>query len=878
MNEHQQTKISPDDPKLTAYALEELSGAERAEVEALLKSDPAARAAVEEIRALAAQLEGALAAEPLTEGAQETGATGANISGKERAPKRADSAEADDPYRKKFVRFPYVWVGTLAAACFAVMVALREDGPTKLAEQQAKEAAATGVAANGVSNGGAAREQAVQEVVSDNRMQKTPGTLSVDAQTGAPSVLLVKDAEESAAIPAPEVPAQSTEAALSSSAIGSALSAPPSFVADSEPLKTTLTYANTTPTTAGVVASAPARETEGAAQVSAVPPAPAKRNDGVAMASNAPVPQVKRSYGDKSSGASEEVILLSAFEVSSDRSRGYLAGGTAGHKGRANIRPATGREGATASAGSVYGRTDLFVPAGPQMNFRAKSTAPARHQFNTEAYAFLPESDFFRVRSSPLSTFSIDVDTASYANVRRFLDQGMRPPRDAVRVEEMVNYFNYRYAPPSNEVKEPFAASMEIATAPWNPAHRLVRIGLKGREIATEDRPAANLVFLLDVSGSMSDENKLPLVKESLRLLVEKLRSDDRVAIVTYAGNSGLALPSTLVAKKTEILAVLDELSPGGSTNGAMGIQLAYDIAKANFITGGANRVILCTDGDFNVGTTSDGELTRLIEEKAKSGVFLTVLGFGMGNLKDSTLERLADKGNGNYGYIDSRAEAQKLLVEQAGGTLVTIAKDVKLQVEFNPAVAQAYRLIGYENRALKKEDFNNDKVDAGEIGAGHTVTALYEIVPVGAPAPETSAGDVDALKYQPTAARNETSSDGAAVAAGANKTDVEAGDKTSEELLTLKIRFKEPTVDVSRKIEIPVIDTGAAFEAASKDFKFAAAVASLGMILRESAHTGKSDYDRVISWAEAGKGDDADGRRGEFIELVKKARALSAE
>ena len=886
MNEHQQTKtISPDDPKLTAYALGELNGAERTEVEAILKSDPEARAVVEEIRALAAQLEGALAAEPLTDAAQETGAADAKTLRNERVAKRTVVAESDDPYRKKIVRFPYVWVGTLAAACFAVMVALRENGPAKLAEQQAKEAEATGGAANGVAASGAAREQTgAQGAVAGKRMQKTPGTLSVDAQAGGrttPSVLLVKDAEEFAAIPAPEVQVQSTEAALSSSANGDSPSAPPLFAAASEPIKTTLSYADTAPTTAGMVASTPARETEGAAQVSAVPQAPAKRGDAVALASNASAPEVKRSYADKSSGASEEVILLSAFEVSSDRNRGYLAGGTVGHKGRANIRPATGREDVTASTGSVYGRTDLFVPAGPQMNFRAKSTAPARHQFNTEAYAFLPESDFFRVRSSPLSTFSIDVDTASYANVRRFLDQGMRPPRDAVRVEEMVNYFNYRYAPPAKDVAEPFAASMEIATAPWNPAHRLVRIGLKGREIATEDRPAANLVFLLDVSGSMSDENKLPLVKESLRMLVEKLRADDRVAIVTYAGNSGLALPSTPAGKKSEILAALDELSPGGSTNGAMGIQLAYDIAKANFITGGANRVILCTDGDFNVGTTSDGELTRLIEDKAKSGVFLTVLGFGMGNLKDSTLERLADKGNGNYGYIDSRAEAQKILVEQAGATLVTIAKDVKLQVEFNPAVAQAYRLIGYENRALKKEDFNNDKVDAGEIGAGHTVTALYEIVPVGAPAPETSAGDVDALKYQPTAGRGETLGDGAVVAEGAadaGKAEAEAGNKTSEELLTLKIRFKEPTVDVSRKIEIPVIDTGAAFEAASKDFKFAAAVASLGMILRESAHTGKSDYDRVISWAEAGKGDDADGRRGEFIELVKKARALSAE
>ncbi|MES1167624.1 MAG: von Willebrand factor type A domain-containing protein, partial [Oleiharenicola lentus] len=313
--------------------------------------------------------------------------------------------------------------------------------------------------------------------------------------------------------------------------------------------------------------------------------------------------------------------------------------------------------------------------------------------------------------------------------------------------EELVNYFPYQYRAPTGDV--PFAANLEVASAPWAPAHRLVRIGLKGREVSDAARPAANLVFLLDVSGSMQQPNKLPLVKQSLHLLVDKLRADDRVAIAVYAGASGLALPSTPVSHKAEILAAIDRLQAEGSTNGAMGIQLAYDIAKANFITGGVNRVILATDGDFNVGVTNEGDLTRLIEEKAKSGVFLSVLGFGMGNYKDATLESLADKGNGNYAYIDTLAEAKKSLVEQAGGTLLTIAKDVKIQVEFNPAQVQAYRLIGYENRLLKKEDFNNDKVDAGEIGAGHTVTALYEVVPVGAEMPEAKATDGTVLKYQ---------------------------------------------------------------------------------------------------------------------------------
>ncbi len=479
---------------------------------------------------------------------------------------------------------------------------------------------------------------------------------------------------------------------------------------------------------------------------------------------------------------------------------------------------------------------------------------------NTEAYAYVQDNAFLAAAQNPLSTFSIDVDTASYANVRRFLRNGQRPPADSVRIEELVNYFPYHYAPPApSDVRggappPPLAAHLEVAEAPWAPTHRLVRIGLKGREVATVERAAANLVFLLDVSGSMNEPNRLPLVKESMRLLVGKLRPDDRVAIVTYAGNSGLALPSTPVSKSREILAALEALTAGGSTNGAMGIELAYDIAKANFVTGGLNRVILCTDGDFNVGVTSEGELTRLVGEKAKSGVFLTALGFGMGNLKDATLEKLADKGNGNYGYIDSRREAEKLLVEQVNGTLLTIAKDVKIQVDFNPARVASYRLIGYENRLLKKEDFNDDKVDAGEIGAGHTVTALYEIVPVGAEEPGVPA--VDASKY--------------AIAKGSRP---EAA--ANAELLTVRVRYKEPAGDVSRKVEFSLTDTGSSFAAATPDFKFAAAVAGFGMILRDSPHKGSATLERVAEWATAGTGDDVGGWRGEFIELTRIARTL---
>lgn len=496
---------------------------------------------------------------------------------------------------------------------------------------------------------------------------------------------------------------------------------------------------------------------------------------------------------------------------------------------------------------------------------RERTSLRQDEDFNTEAYGYRKDNDYQRVADYPLSTFSIDVDTASYANVRRFLTQGRRPPADAVRIEELVNYFPYHYAPPAGAA--PFAAHLEVASAPWAPEHRLVRIGLKGREVSDASRPAANLVFLIDVSGSMQQANKLPLVKRSLRLLVDKLRADDRVAIAVYAGASALALPSTPASRKEEILAAIDRLEAGGPTNGAMGIQLAYDIAKANFIAGGVNRVILATDGDFNVGATSQGELVRLIGEKAKSGVFLSVLGFGMGNYKDDTLEQLADKGNGSYAYIDSLAEARKTLIEQAGGTLVTIAKDVKIQVEFNPAQVQAYRLIGYENRLLAREDFNNDKIDAGEIGAGQTVTALYEVVPVGAPPPGDTPA-LDALRYQ-------SAPNGAAASPSKAGGEVAVAPAVAGELLTVAIRYKEPAGDTSKGLVFPLRDTGARFEEASQDFKFAAAVAAFGMALRDSPHKGRLTLADISAWGRAGLGADAGGYRGEFLGLVERAGAL---
>lgn len=475
-------------------------------------------------------------------------------------------------------------------------------------------------------------------------------------------------------------------------------------------------------------------------------------------------------------------------------------------------------------------------------------------EFNTAAYDRILENPFLDAKSNPLSTFSIDVDTASYSNIRRFVNEGSLPPKDAVRVEEMINYFTYDYAQPTDE--KPFAVHVDLASCPWETTHRLVRIALKGKEIATDKRGPSNLVFLLDVSGSMTPPERLPLIKQSMRLLVEKLTENDRVAIVVYAGASGLALPSTRGDQKEKILSALESLEPGGSTNGAEGIQLAYKVAQDNFIKGGVNRVILATDGDFNVGVTNQGDLIRLIEEKAKSGVFLSVLGVGTDNLKDSTMQKLADKGNGNYAYLDSLDEARKVLVQQMNGTLVTIAKDVKIQVEFNPARVASYRLVGYEKRMLRKEDFNNDKIDAGEIGAGHTVTALYEIVPVGGTVnPAASVPPVDPLKYSSSERPVSTTA--------------------SKEMLTVKLRYKKPDGDKSELIEKPVIDSNAAFASASPDFKFAAAVAEFGMLLRDSEHKGNGTFGSVLEWAQEGKGSDANGYRAGFIDLVKKAQAL---
>ncbi|MDB6114935.1 MAG: von Willebrand factor [Lacunisphaera sp.] len=765
--------ISPDDPRLTAYALDEMAPAERPEFEHLLQQDTAAQKTVEEIRAAGAMLAGVLESEPI---------------------EPAHPMPARAPYAK-VSRFPYWAVSSLAAACFTMVFIYSQRSHLPPAEPK--------------------------------HYIEVPLTPADDK--GDNSVVM--------ALPVAPVTAETDERVVAGVA------------QDKVEAKTQFEFAKKERGRAArlqVIADRNEAFKQNAGAVAA--PAPMTFADQSLVATSTAVPSAAPGMAEKF-GATDATLVLSPFTIATGGSR----------PGARRVQDEEKRAGE--------------VQAGPQ--------------FNTESYNLVRDNAYLRVAEQPVSTFAADVDTASYANVRRFLLQGRLPPPDAVRIEELVNYFPYNYAAPratesrgsavakamadkegipasADEAAPAFAAHLEVAGAPWAPTHRLVRIGLKGREVSDAARPPANLVFLLDVSGSMNEPNKLPLVKQSLRLLVEKLRPQDHVAIAVYAGASGLALPSTPASHKAEIMDAIERLEAQGSTNGAMGIQLAYDVAKANFIPGGVNRVILATDGDFNVGTTSPGDLVRLVGEKAKTGVFLTVLGFGMGNYKDGTLEQLADKGNGNYAYIDSLAEAKKTLVEQAGGTLMTIAKDVKLQVEFNPAMVQAYRLIGYENRLLAREDFNNDKVDAGEIGAGHTVTALYEVVPVGAEMPDVAPG-VDALKYQRVAT--------GATAPSPSKQRGEGS--ASPEMLTVKIRFKQPAGDVSSLLEFPLRDSGAAFASATGDFKFAAAVAAFGMVLRDSPHKGASTLDQVMAWAREGMGSDAGGYRSEFIALVEKAQAV---
>lgn len=501
------------------------------------------------------------------------------------------------------------------------------------------------------------------------------------------------------------------------------------------------------------------------------------------------------------------------------------------------------------------------VPSGKKVDLSFAKTAfesmpnsimasPVMRDRETESYKMINENGFQVAGQTPVTTFSVDVDRASYSNVRRFLNNGQMPPVDAVRIEEMINYFDYAYPQPTGS--HPISLSTEMTESPWNPGLKLLHIGLQARTVPIENLPASNLVFLIDVSGSMMDQNKLPLLKQAFKLLVDQLRRQDRIAIVAYAGAAGVILPPTSGSEKMKIKEALDNLEAGGSTAGGEGIELAYKLARENFLEKGNNRVILATDGDFNVGVSSEADLQRLIERKRKEGVFLSIMGFGMGNYKDSHIETLADKGNGNYAYIDNIQEAQKEFVQEFGGTLFTIAKDVKIQIEFNPAHVQGYRLIGYENRALKNEEFHDDNKDAGDMGSGHSVTAIYEIIPTGTKSkylPQT-----DPLKYQ----QNSSS--------GIGKTN---------EMLTVKVRYKAPESNKSVLFDFPVSNASKPWNACSENLRFASSVAEFGLVLRGSEFKGTATYDDVISRAKSAFGKDEEGYRSEMVRLVKLAKTL---
>jgi Ca-activated chloride channel homolog len=564
-------------------------------------------------------------------------------------------------------------------------------------------------------------------------------------------------------------------------------------------------------------------------------------------------------YLDATSNQLSEVVVTGALGIK--KQAGELGYATA----QINNKNLTQADATTMSSG-LAGTVSGVQVNGPNPNTQfklrgARSTAmtySANQAYNTpatddESYKTITENGFNSAKDNPLSTFSVDVDAASYSNVRRFINDGQLPPADAVRVEEMINYFKYNIPGPSNN--DPVAIHTELSSAPWNPKHLLVRVGLKARTINMDKLPPSNMVFLLDISGSMGEPNKLPLVKASMKMLVDQLRPQDRVAIVVYSGEVALKLPSTPGNKKQLIKDAIDELQAGGSTAGGAGIKMAYRIARENYMFGGNNRIIMCTDGDFNVGDSSDGDMETLITRERSTNVPITIMGFGMGNLKDSKMEILADKGNGNYAYIDNLTEARKTLITEYGGTMFTVAKDVKLQVEFNPAKVQAYRLVGYEDRLLAKEDFNNDKKDAGDMGSGHTVTAFYEIVPVGVA--DDYSNSVDPLKYQKTK-------------------DAPIAGSYSGELMTIKFRYKQPDSDKSSLSVITVQNNPVSFSSTSVDFRFASAVAEFGMLLRGSEFKQGSSFDQAIGIAKSARGNDEDGYRSEFVRLAETAKSLA--
>lgn len=841
-------KLSPDSPELTAYALGELTPAERAEVEAALAESPELRAELESLQQTIGSLAGEFAAEPAAALAAEqrdaimglvtAESVAAGVTGLSPAAEVGDSSRrpvqpgGDSTLWERFLawRQQMIWaaVGACALALALVFWPQQRDAVAEFNELRYQRLPAVVSPLPDASVTPAAPTAATRSLSAADQPGQAPVTRSKDKlETAVVSVPPAVSGPVRTSAPAPKAdpaPLKAGRASTPASAAAPAVS-PNSLPQDALARKEEPPLEPALARRYGLAPAAP--PANGPARGTAL--RDGKAADANAVDSLAAVPAQRPAtslnfYGGKLPELEQKVRQRDTFAETESRE---LA--------RGEVRLLEERL-------QPLGRTDWYY----------RQPTPG-----TEGYEQIQDNDFKSVATAPLSTFSLDVDTASYANVRRFLREGSLPPRDAVRLEELINYFRYDYPQPQGE--HPFLASIELTDSPWKEGHKLVRIGLQARAMDRRERPAANLVFLLDVSGSMEPENKLPLVKRSLRLLLEKLTARDRVGIVTYAGESRIAAEPTVVdaTGKEKLLTVIEGLRAGSGTHGSAGIQTAYAMATNQFNREHVNRVILCTDGDFNIGVTDRGELLNLITERAKSGVFLSVLGYGMGNLKDGTMELLADKGNGNYAYVDSFTEARKVLSEQLEGTLVTVAKDVKVQVEFNPARVKSYRLLGYENRALKDRDFNDDTKDAGEVGAGHQITVLYEIEP----AVPNLAG-VDPLRYQ----------------GKPEEANVKARLKPEhgDELLNLKLRYKAPHGDTSRLVETPVKDREREFAKATSDVKFATAVAGYGMLLRQSPHKGDLTWDKVLRLAEQGLGEDREGYRAEFVDLVRRAQQLS--
>ncbi|MHC4947846.1 MAG: vWA domain-containing protein [Planctomycetota bacterium] len=788
-------KIDTNDPTLTAYALGELEPDEAARLEAALAApeNEAARRTVDAVRRTASELADALAAEPaptLTESQR-------------RRVLEPPAASLNDPgiFRR---RRAWMSAGLAAAACITLAVL----SPLFLGGPRAGDHVAMEPAAPSGSPEARARKEAdgADGFFADRGAEALSRRLDVgdpSTQTDTRSSLSAVTAEGFAEAPEPDLadaldgPLAGGDADGDRIALLGDISATTAGVpVESAPVTATGTKLDD----ARAKSAPPLRDVERGRASGAAAPPPRPRPDWPS-----PSPSPAPSGGGLAAMADGKRIEAEEIELIEERlDRGSHLALLEQERRRAR-------------------------PDEAQVALGGADEAGARGRgWNREQYERIVDNPFTRPQAEALSTFAVDVDTASFTNVRRAIEAGHLPPPDAVRLEELLNWFRYDDPRPDDAGAAPFAVNVEVGPAPWTPGHRLVRIGLRGRAVDADMRPATNLVFLVDVSGSMKDADKLPLVQRSLRMLVDRLTPDDRIAIVTYAGQAGVALPSTYVFERETILDAIDRLRADGSTNGGAGLDLAYDIAAEHFIEGGVNRVLLCTDGDFNVGLSSDSEVVRLVEARRAGGVFLSVFGFGTGNLQDAKMEKLSGAGNGTYAYVDAPREAKRLFVDELAGTLVTIAKDVKVQVEFNPAVVGAYRLIGYENRVLAARDFRDDRADAGEIGAGHSVTCLYEIMP---PALADAAGlpAVDPLKYQARA--NEPAD-------------------ASDELLTLELRYKQPDGETSTGFEHVVRDEGHDLEATSDDFRFAAAVAMYGMVLRDSPHKGASTLDAALALA----------------------------